>query len=276
MRRELIRGELREKEMTPRDRFHSHAKSRLVQALTNWLDTRPAPRGEVAPGEAGYLLKREPASAAGIDVAHVGAEVAERNSAGPDCDGAPVLAVEILAPCDTQEEIDEKILPDLETGVAQAWVVNPRFQTVTAHRPDGPPVQFNEAQELSGEPHLPGFDAAVHSLCWPPAQTGVQLNATRRRGARRPGRTQGSRRSRPGLPWPIEWSMRKATADGGDPDHLGGSVWAFSAMRASMSFQERSLKVLRATSWSGSGGAAGRATGSEALAASARMGWRRR
>ena len=63
-----------------------------------------------------------------------------------------------------QQEIDEKIELYLETGVALIWIINPRFKTVTVYRPDAPPVQFNETQELTTEPHLLGFRVPVASL----------------------------------------------------------------------------------------------------------------
>ncbi|MEW4566247.1 Uma2 family endonuclease [Tautonia sp. JC769] len=164
MRRELIRGEVWEKEMTRRNRWHSAVESRIVKVLGLWLDTRPEPRGLVVSGEAGFVLQREPDSGVGIDVAYVSAEVAARNPEGAYFEGPPVLAVEILSPSDMQQEIDEKIVLYLETGVAIVWIVNPRFKTVTAYRPDTPPEQFNEVQELTAEPHLPGFRVPVASL----------------------------------------------------------------------------------------------------------------
>jgi Uma2 family endonuclease len=164
MRRELIRGELRESEMTRRNRSHSRSESRVAKILGNWFDTQPEPRGLVVSGEAGFILGRDPDIGVGIDVAYVSAEVAAREPEAAYFEGPPVLAVEILSPSDVQQEIDEKILLYLETGVALVWILNPRFKTVTVYRPDGPPVQFNETQELTAEPHLPGFRVSVAEL----------------------------------------------------------------------------------------------------------------
>jgi len=52
----------------------------------------------------------------------------------------------------------------LDAGVKLVWVVEPVFKTVCVYRPDAPPELFNETEELSGEPHLPGFRAAVAEL----------------------------------------------------------------------------------------------------------------
>jgi Uma2 family endonuclease len=162
--RELIRGRLREKPMTRRNRQHSRSESRIVTILEIWNETRPEPRGEVVSGEAGFRLRRDPDSTVGIDVAYVSAEVAAREPDAAYFEGPPVLAVEILSPSDTQEDIDEKVELYLETGVAIVWVVNPRFRTVTVYRPGADPAMFSGSQELTAEPHLPGFRVTVDRL----------------------------------------------------------------------------------------------------------------
>ena len=162
--RELIRGQLREKPMTAHDRWHSRAESRIGTELETWRWARPEPRGEVVSGEAGFRLSRDPDSTVGIDVAYVSAEVAAREPDAAYFEGPPVLAVEILSPSDTLEDIDEKVELYLEMGVAIVWVVHPRFRTVTVYRPVHDPVMFSGTQELTAEPHLPGFRVTVDRL----------------------------------------------------------------------------------------------------------------
>jgi len=159
--RDLIRGQLREKPMTRRNRWHSRLEARIVYFLESWLDTQPEPRGQVVSGEAGFRLRRDPDSTVGIDVAYVSAEVAARNPDDVYFDGPPVLAVEILSPSDEQEEIDEKVELYLETGVAVIWIVNPRLKTVSVYGPGADPEMFNVRHELTAEPHLPGFRVKV-------------------------------------------------------------------------------------------------------------------
>jgi Uma2 family endonuclease len=154
----LIRGQLREKPMTRRNRFHSRIEARIAQLLGEWLDRQPEPRGEVLAGEAGCLLSRNPDTGVGIDVVYISPEMASRNPGDTTMiDGPPVLAVEILSPNDVLQEIDEKVEALLGAGVALVWVVDPRFRTVRVHRPGGEPEMVNVLQELSAEPHLPGF-----------------------------------------------------------------------------------------------------------------------
>ncbi|HUB26717.1 MAG TPA: Uma2 family endonuclease [Tepidisphaeraceae bacterium] len=165
MERELIRGQLRERKMTRRNPWHSGTEPIIARLLLNWVDSRPPPRGRVFSGECGFRIKRNPDTTVGIDVAYVSAEMGAsigRNAAL--IDGSPILAVEILSPSDKQEDILDKVDEYLKSGVKLIWIVDPVFQTVTVYRPDAPPAMFNDTQELSGEPHLPGFRAAVASL----------------------------------------------------------------------------------------------------------------
>jgi Uma2 family endonuclease len=161
----LIRGQLREKPMTYRNRWHSVAMARIARFLDVWKDQQPEPRGSVLVGEAGVRLRRDPDTTVGIDVVYISAEVAAHQSDDTTIiDGIPVLAVEILSPSNTVEEIDEKIAEYLEAGVPLVWIVDTRYRTVRIYRPDQEPELVNARQELSGEPHLPGFRVPVVSL----------------------------------------------------------------------------------------------------------------
>lgn len=164
-KRWLIRGELRESGMTRHNRRHSLTEGRVAQFLNNWLDGQPEPRGQVLTGEAGFRLRRNPDTSVGIDLAYISAELA---AATPEdvwlIDGAPTLAVEILSPSNTQEEVTDKVREYLQAGVALLWVIDPILRTVQVYRPDAKPTLFNDSQELPGEPHLPGFRVPVAKL----------------------------------------------------------------------------------------------------------------
>lgn len=163
--RELIGGELRERTMTTRGFPHSRVSARITKALLLWSDARPEPRGEVVVGEARFRIRRNPDTTVGIDVAYISPE---RLAATPDLslliDGPPVLAVEVLSPSDTQENIDEKIQLYLNSGVPLVWVVNPVFKTVMVYRRDEQPRCYNKDDVLTAEPHLPGFAVDVAAL----------------------------------------------------------------------------------------------------------------
>jgi Uma2 family endonuclease len=165
MERWLIAGELRERPMTVRNRFHSRAMIRVGKFLDNWLDQQPSPRGQVLGGEVGVRLRRDPDTTVGVDVVYVSADVLVRQTQKPPLiEGVPTLAVEILLPKDTFKEIHEKITVYQSAGVPLVWVVHPYDRTVTVYRRDAELELFNVGQELSGEPHLPGFRVPVARL----------------------------------------------------------------------------------------------------------------
>jgi len=165
MERELIRGQLREKPMTYRNRFHTRAVSKVAYGLVRWLEQRPEPRGEIHTGEVGCILRRDPDTVVGIDVAYFSAEVIARQSEKTTLvEGPPRLAVEVLSPSDKAEEIRDKVLEYLAAGVELVWIVDPYFHTVTVHRPAAQPEMFNSEETLAVASTLPGLEIAVADL----------------------------------------------------------------------------------------------------------------
>ncbi len=116
-------------------------------------------------GEAGVRLLRDPETTVGIDVVYVSAEVVVRQTDDTTLiDGVPTLAVEILSPNDTVEDINEKLALYRRAGVPLVWLIDPYDQTVTVYAAGDQPVLFNINQELSAEPHLPGLRVPVSRL----------------------------------------------------------------------------------------------------------------
>ena len=155
--------------MTIRNRTHSRIKVRLSCFLVKWLVQQPKPRGSVYCGEVGARSQRASDTTVGVDVAYVSAKaVAQQSGETTLIEGAPVLApvlaVEILSPSDTQEDINEKIDDYLSAGVPLVWIIDPHHRTVKIFRPGEEPALVNIRQELSGEPHLPGFRVAASQL----------------------------------------------------------------------------------------------------------------
>jgi len=161
----LLRGRLWERPMTYRNRWHAWLEAQIAYLLKKWLMQQPEPRGQVLSGEAGCRLRRNPDTVVGIDVVYISAELAAHEPADTTLiDGVPVLAVEILSPSDKEEEINAKVDEYLRAGVALVWLVDPHFRTVRVHRPGAEPELFNVHQELTGEPHLPGFRVRVAEI----------------------------------------------------------------------------------------------------------------
>ncbi len=166
--REVIRGELREyrgDEMTRRNKKHTKVEAKIAYLLNDWLAQQPAETGEVHSGEVGCIIRHDPLTTVGIDVAFFDYDVANDDSSGSSfIGGPPILAVEILSPSDTIEGVTEKVEEYLALGVAIVWIVNPRFRTVEVFRPDADPQLFNVKQTLTAEPFLPGFGTPVLAI----------------------------------------------------------------------------------------------------------------
>ena len=151
--------------MTRRNRWHAKVEAKIAYLLHRWRAELPEPRGDIYSGEVGCILRRNPDSTVGIDVVYTSAELA---APGADettmLDGPPILAVEILSPNDTVEQIGEKVDEYRAAGVPLVWLVDPHFRTIVVHQRDKPPVLFNADQTIEGEPHLPGFRVAVKEI----------------------------------------------------------------------------------------------------------------
>ena len=62
------------------------------------------------------------------------------------------------------QDVMGKIEEYLQTGVKLVWCVEPTLSTVTVYRPDAAPATFNLHDEITAEPHLPGFRVAVAEI----------------------------------------------------------------------------------------------------------------
>lgn len=169
----IIRGQLREKPsefpevgMTVRNRHHSEVMMNVGFVIKSWLRSQPEPRGKLYGGEAGVRLRGTPDSTVGVDVVYAPTEVVavQNDDETTLLDGVPTLAVEILSPNDTQDQIEEKIDDYLAAGVPIVWIVNTHRRTVTVNRPGQEPALFNRNQRLPEEPQMPGFAPAVAEL----------------------------------------------------------------------------------------------------------------
>jgi Uma2 family endonuclease len=172
VRRWLIRGQLREerpgpgeKPMTVRNRWHSRIMVRVGKFIDNWLDQQPEPRGSVLCGEVGVRLRPDPETIVGVDVIYISAELAAHEPEDRSLvDGVPTLAVEILSPSTTQEQINEKLETYQGFGVPLVWLIDPHDRTVLIYQVGEEPRLVNVQQELTAEPHLPGFRVAVAQI----------------------------------------------------------------------------------------------------------------
>jgi Uma2 family endonuclease len=160
-RRELVRGELRE--MAPAGFDHGAVIGKLSYLLSQHVYGKGL--GLILGAETGFKLERNPDTLRGADTAFVSAErvsmVGRPKGFWP---GGPDLAVEVVSPGDTVEEVEEKVDDYLRAGTPLVWVINPRRRTVTIHRPDDNPVVLRENDTLTGGAVLPEFSCRVGDI----------------------------------------------------------------------------------------------------------------
>ena len=82
---------------------------------------------------------------------------------------APDLAVEVVSPNDSVEELEETLEDYQKAGVPLVWVIYPKRRMARVFHLDGPPVQLKEDDELSGEDVVPGFRCPLREIL-PPAR----------------------------------------------------------------------------------------------------------
>ncbi|MBF2098476.1 MAG: Uma2 family endonuclease, partial [Gloeomargaritaceae cyanobacterium C42_A2020_066] len=80
-------------------------------------------------------------------------------------DGAPDLAIEVLSPGNTVDEIHDKLVEYFENGTRLAWIIHPSENYVLVYRsaqePDRLLKSFNS---LDGEEVIPGFALPLADL----------------------------------------------------------------------------------------------------------------
>ncbi|MCL1470682.1 Uma2 family endonuclease [Argonema antarcticum] len=80
-------------------------------------------------------------------------------------EGAPDLAVEILSPSNTVEEIHNKLVEYFENGARLVWVLHPKEKYVLVYRSaQSPDRLLKSTDSLDGEDIVPGFTLPIADL----------------------------------------------------------------------------------------------------------------
>jgi Uma2 family endonuclease len=82
----------------------------------------------------------------------------------PIPDLVPDLAVEILSPNNTAEEIERKRGEYFSRGTQLVWIVDPRDRTVEVFTAPTTSTLLRETDTLDGAPVLPGFTLPLRDL----------------------------------------------------------------------------------------------------------------
>jgi Uma2 family endonuclease len=78
--------------------------------------------------------------------------------------GSPDLAVEILSPSNTIEEIHDKIVEYFDNETRLVWVIHPDEKYVLVYHSPEPDRFLRSGDHLDGEEIVPGFSIAVSEL----------------------------------------------------------------------------------------------------------------
>jgi len=121
--------------------------------------------GKVFLAETGFLLAQDPDTIRAPDIAFIHKD---HLPAAPPKEafwpGAPDLAVEVVSPADTFNDVHEKVKTWLDAGATAVWVVNPKGRNVTVYRSATDIKTLTEDDELSGEDAVPGFRCRVGEI----------------------------------------------------------------------------------------------------------------
>lgn len=79
-------------------------------------------------------------------------------------EGAPDLAVEIISPSNTFEEIHNKLVEYFDSGCRLAWVIHPDEQSALIYRQPQPDRLLKISDNLEGEEIIPGFTMPMVDL----------------------------------------------------------------------------------------------------------------
>jgi Uma2 family endonuclease len=160
-RYELNRGVL--KTMPPAGIEHGQRALGLGASLYIFVEEHDL--GIVVAAETGFYLERNPDTVRAPDAAFI------RKDRLPEGDlprgyflGAPDLAVEVVSPGDTADEVDDKVQTWLHFGAQRVWVLSSKTMSVTVYRPDGSAQVLTGDDLLDGEDVLPGFQVQISRL----------------------------------------------------------------------------------------------------------------
>ncbi|MEM1062012.1 MAG: Uma2 family endonuclease [Planctomycetota bacterium] len=161
--RMLMRGDLWERPMTVRNRWHSSSESRIAALLDRWLE-ETGHDGVVLSGEAG-VERPDADSRWGVDVMYCDGKALAATPADANyIRGVPKLVVEILSTADSFERINAKAEEFFDLGVPMVWIVDPKNRSVVVRLADGSAQHLREPDTLDGGDVLPGFAVVVGKI----------------------------------------------------------------------------------------------------------------
>ena len=160
-RYELVKGELLT--MSPAGSEHGAVIFNLSTLLGQFIRANRLGQGFGA--ETGFKLATNPDTVRAPDFGFVKAErIPESGITEKYWPGAPDLAVEVVSPGDTFDEVHEKVEEYFSAGASEVWVVSPKRRNVTVYRSPTDVKTYSEKDELEGGEVVPGFRCKVSEI----------------------------------------------------------------------------------------------------------------
>jgi Uma2 family endonuclease len=158
-RLEVVKGVLRD--MTPTGGLHGVIALEIGYQILHHVKQHQL--GYATSAETGFTLSADPYTVRAPDVGFVARERITGPLPQKYFPFAPDLAVEVVSPSDTAQDIRERVLDFIKAGTRLVWVVYPESKAVDVYRPDG--VQVIDIDGvLDGGDVLPGFTLALRAV----------------------------------------------------------------------------------------------------------------
>jgi Uma2 family endonuclease len=158
---EIVNGEL--VDMGNSGALHGYICSLLLVALGSYIV--PKKLGVILDSSTAFKMKN--GNRRSPDIAFFAKERLQGMKTLPSgyLEGAPDLAIEVLSPRNTIEEIDNKLVEYFENGSRLVWVISPTQQYVLIYRSAQEPDRLLKVKDfLDGEEVIPGFSLAIADL----------------------------------------------------------------------------------------------------------------
>jgi Uma2 family endonuclease len=156
---ELIEGEL--VEMSPTGEEHGVIMLWLGSLIMNHVQANQL--GRALGAETGFKLFQNPDTVLAPDIAFTSNERLKPTTV-KFAFVAPDLAVEIVSPSNTADEINKKAQLFFKAGTRLLWVVYPRTETIHVYRTASEIIILDIDDTLDGGNVLPGFAVPVKEI----------------------------------------------------------------------------------------------------------------
>jgi Uma2 family endonuclease len=146
---------------SPAGALHGRVVARAARLLGGFVEERNL--GEVLAGDPGFILRRNPDTVRGPDVAFVSAPRLPGRPPAEFISGPPDLAIEVMSPSEDWRSVDRKAAEFLAAGAVAVWVVDPGAETAKAYTGAGVRV-LSRGESLSCPELLGAFELRLADL----------------------------------------------------------------------------------------------------------------